>query len=146
MLVIYLEFLIRLMIVGKRIFLFISQRLKFITVSILIVSFLFISPSVFAANPKITFQGRVVKSDGQGLADNAVQFKVQIRAPNAASCILYEETRTVDMTGADGLFTLDLNGGSGTRTDTNTFTFSETLSNYKAFAVDSSLCDSGVLA
>ena len=100
--------------------------------------------SVFAvATPSLTFQGRILKADGTPYVSSSVQFKVQLRTPDANNCIMYEETQTLNLTGSDGLFTLSLNDGSGTRTDSSGIGFQNSFSNYKAFSINSVLCSAG---
>ena len=48
-------------------------------------------PSIAFAQ-SITIQGRVVDSGGTPVTGSATEFRVQIMAPNAARCVLYDET------------------------------------------------------
>ena len=69
-----------------------------------------------ASNAGITYQGRILKPDGSPLAGQFVQFKFQIRTPNASNCLFYEESQTRDMRLSNGQFALTMNDGTGFRT------------------------------
>lgn len=98
---------------------------------------------VFAGTPVLNIMGRILKSDNNPLEESSVQFKVQIKSLNTSACTLYEETRTVDMTSSKGFFNFALNDGVGTRTDGNSFSFLQSISNSSALTVTSSHCLSG---
>ncbi|MFP5520602.1 MAG: tail fiber domain-containing protein [Bdellovibrionia bacterium] len=52
----------------------------------------------------LSYQGRIMKSDGKPLEVNGVSFNFRILSPDG-SCILYEETKTnMDMRGSGGVF------------------------------------------
>lgn len=63
---------------------------------------------VNATNEQITYSGRILKPDLTPLESNDVWFRIQIYS-TSTSCLLYEETQELDMTGAKGVFSLKLN-------------------------------------
>jgi len=85
--------------------------------------------STFAAST-ISYHGRIVKPDGSFFEPPSATLKVQIRSTGSEDCLMYEETYSnVDMTGTNGIFSLKLNAGTGTRTDGSGLTFSQVFSN-----------------
>ena len=70
-----------------------------------------------SANPNsgITYHGRILKPDGQPLQGAHVSFRLQIRTPGSENCLLYEEVHSRDMRNSNGIFSLTLNDGTGTR-------------------------------
>jgi hypothetical protein len=58
-----------------------------------------------------------------------VSFRIQVRSPSPSDCLLYEETRSLNMTGSGGLFAISLNSGTFTRTDTVAITFERAFAN-----------------
>lgn len=90
-----------------------------------------------------TIQGRILKPDSSPETDSSVQFDVQIRSPGAENCLLYEETQTLNMSSTSGLFSIVLNGGSGSRTDGNAFSFASIFSNGSTFTPAAGNCASG---
>jgi hypothetical protein len=75
--------------------------------------FLYALPSAFAAPSSLTYQGRIVKSDGTPLEYNNVSFLFQITDP-VGSCVIYQEQVTgYNMVNSGGVF--DVAIGSGTQ-------------------------------
>src|SRR5437868_833989 len=93
-----------------------------------------LAPSAHAA---VTVQGKIVTSAGAPVENNAVDFHLQVLAPDANGCVLYDETRTLNMTGSGGLFSIALGDGNGTANAPTTYTFDQSLSNKSAFTVNS---------
>ena len=85
----------------------------FLNAIVLLISF------IAHANPNsgITYHGRIIKPDGRPLQGQHVQFRLQIRTPGAENCLLFEEIQSRDMRNSNGLFSLTINDGSGTRGD-----------------------------
>nr|WP_295899213.1 tail fiber domain-containing protein [uncultured Bdellovibrio sp.] len=74
---------------------------------------LFLSLKVFASPNSLTYQGRILKSDGTPLEYNNVSFLFEITNPNG-NCVLYREQRnTVNMMNSGGVFDVPI--GSGTK-------------------------------
>ena len=97
------------------------------------------------AGQSLTIQGRLTNSFGQPIIGTAVQFRVQILTPNSNRCILYDETQTLDLSQTSGLFSINLNDNTGTRTPTSptTFTLEQAVSNRLSLPVSSSYCATG---
>ncbi len=90
----------------------------------------------------LTLQGRIADANGTPFKSTAMQFRVQVLSPDH-QCILYDETQTKNLANSQGLFSVSLNDGTGTRNDTNTWTFAQTLANRSSFPVASTNCASG---
>ena len=96
-----------------------------------------------SANSGITYHGRILKPDGTPLQGNTVQFKLQVVTPGADDCLLYQETQTLDMAGTNGVFSITLNDGTGTRTDASGYNFDQIFANYGTFTFASGACNTG---
>jgi len=81
------------------------KLLRYVTYMIL--SFSAVLPSI-AFGVGLTYHGRILKPDGTALEASNVQFTIQIRSPGSESCLLYQETRTIDMSGSTGVFSLSV--------------------------------------
>lgn len=97
----------------------------------------------FANNPGVSYQGRIIKPDGNPLEGNAVQFRMQIRSPGSENCLLYEEIQSINMAGSSGVFAVTLNDGSGTRLDTPTYQIDRIFANRDSMVLDSARCSLG---
>lgn len=75
-------------------------------------AFLKASIAYASSSAGITYNGRLVSPSGQPV-DGIVEFRLQIRSPNTGNCLLFQETKTVNLTGKNGYFTLTLNDGNG---------------------------------
>ena len=85
------------------------------------------------AGSQISYHGRILRPNLTPVESNSVQFKMQIRSTGAEDCLLYEELKTKDMSGSEGVFSLVLNDGTGLRTDTTGYSFEAVFSNRSAF-------------
>lgn len=66
--------------------------------------------SVYAAPAALTYQGRIVKSNGQPLEYAAVAFEFTVLAPNK-TCVLYrEQLNNVNMVNSGGVFDVKIGG------------------------------------
>ncbi|MCC7402934.1 MAG: hypothetical protein IT288_00920, partial [Bdellovibrionales bacterium] len=74
----------------------------------------------------LTYQGRIIKPDTTPLEAASVDFTVSIYNP-AGTCLLFQETHNLDMTGSEGTFALPI--GLGTPTGATPNTLAQTLSN-----------------
>ena len=105
---------------------------------------LFSSVAFAAASPQgLNLQGRIVKSDGQPVDSSNVDFVVQIRSPGAESCLLYEETHSLNMSTGDGVFNIRI--GTGVRVGGNfedTSTLDQIFNNNSA-QINSLSCANG---
>lgn len=95
------------------------------------------------ASSVVTLQGRIITPSGEPLAEAGVKIRVQILTPNLNECILYDETHTIDMSSTEGLFSVGVNDGLGTRNDSNAWNFASAISNATAKTVASTHCTSG---
>ncbi|MGZ3775155.1 MAG: hypothetical protein ACXVCY_17380, partial [Pseudobdellovibrionaceae bacterium] len=66
----------------------------------------------FAAPASLTYQGRILKSDGTGLEYSHVSFIFQIVDP-AGQCVIYQEqVNDIDMTSSGGVFDVAIGNGT----------------------------------
>lgn len=89
--------------------------------------------SLAKANQGLVYHGRILKSDGTPFESNNVILKVQLRTPGNENCLMYEETKTVDLTGTGGVFVFNLNDGSAVRTDSTGLSLLNIFTNRIAF-------------
>lgn len=82
----------------------------------------------------VTYQGRILKPSGEPLNGTTTQFRMQIRAPDDSGCLMYEETRTLNMATSGGSFSMTMNDGTGIRTDTSGYNFNRVLANAEGTA------------
>ncbi|HVK60594.1 MAG TPA: hypothetical protein VM432_03545, partial [Bdellovibrionales bacterium] len=108
------------------------------------IAILCVSSSVLAATSGITYQGRILKPNHEPLSGTDVQFKIQIRTPDANNCLMYEELQgPIDMSDSNGLFSLTINDGTGTRTDSSGISFDKMFANRVQFTFNPTKCSSG---
>ena len=100
---------------------------------------LFLAPRPAFAQ-SITIQGRVATAAGVSINGGAVLFRVQIVTPDANLCVLYDETQTLDLSQTNGLFSININNGSGLRNAPTTYTLEQAISNRMSLSVDASYC------
>ena len=94
-------------------------------------SLLFLWSSVSSATASLNYHGRIVKPNGSAFEPNSATLKIQIRSTGTEDCLMWEETYSgVDMTGTGGVFSLNLNSGTGVRTDGSGLTFAQVFGNY----------------
>lgn len=96
--------------------------------------------SIAVANPGISYQGRILKPDGTPFEASNVLFRMQIRSPGSENCLLYEEVQQIDMTNSNGAFSISMNDGSGTRTDTPSYQLDRIFANRGTMTLDTSRC------
>ena len=101
------------------------------------------TPVQAVSNSGVTYHGRILKSDGSPLDGASVQFKLQIRSPGNESCLLYEEIQTLNMSNSSGVFSINLNDGTGSRDDNSGITFNAVFSNRSAFTLPAGTCAVG---
>ncbi|RYG93563.1 MAG: hypothetical protein EON58_18070, partial [Alphaproteobacteria bacterium] len=82
-------------------------------------SILLLASSDAFAGAVVSYHGRITNPDGSPLESSSVTFKVQVRSPGSASCLLYEETRTMNLAGSNGLFVIPIGDGNGGRTSSD---------------------------
>src|SRR5688500_9729116 len=71
--------------------------------------------SYAASNESLVYQGRIVRPDGTVPSSGSITFTLAVYSPSPAKCLLYSESQTLNMTGANGMFSLAL--GEGNRSD-----------------------------
>ncbi|MNJ99725.1 hypothetical protein D3C87_175060 [compost metagenome] len=83
-----------------------------------IILFILFSCAAWAhAGAVITYHGRIVDPQNLPVESAAVTFTIRILSPaTTGSCLLYEEIRTIPMTGSDGIFVIPIGDGTGIRT------------------------------
>lgn len=119
---------------------FLNLRQLFLAAVLMPILIFYITPAWAA--PTISIQGQITKPDGSVYTATGVQFLIRVYSPGAELCILYSETQTKDVSSSGG-FSLLLNDGTGTRTDGNSHTFTESFSNQKAFSIAGTNCAAG---
>ncbi|RYG62413.1 hypothetical protein EON80_23165, partial [bacterium] len=95
--------------------------------------------SAMAHGQSITVQGKVVDANGVNIT-GSTQFRVQILSPDANHCVLYDESRTLDLTTSNGLFSINVGSTGGARTAPTTYSLEQVLLNRGTFGVDGSYC------
>lgn len=92
----------------------------------------------------ITYHGRILDSADQPVETSSVTFKIQVRSPGAADCLLFEETRTIDMRNSGGVFVIPIGSGGGARTSNDPgITIENIFSNNSALDHTGLHCNSG---
>lgn len=101
--------------------------------------------SIFAqaSGSGITYNGRLLDPNGNAVVSNNVQFRIQIRTPGNENCLMYEEIQAKDMTNSDGVFSITINDGSGSRTDSSGFALDQIFANRGNFNFPGSYCVTG---
>ncbi|MFN8790398.1 MAG: hypothetical protein ACK5Y2_02970 [Bdellovibrionales bacterium] len=107
------------------------------------VAFLILASFRTEASPALNYQGRLLHSDGTPVIATSVQFRLQIRTPGAENCLMYEQLQTANLAATRGAFSLGINSGSGTRTDSSGLSFSQLFSNSSTFTFPAGTCASG---
>lgn len=72
-------------------------------------------PAISFAGAVINYHGRIIDNNSQAVESSNVTFRIRILSPNPGKCLLYEETRTINMTGSDGVFVIPIGDGVGDR-------------------------------
>jgi trimeric autotransporter adhesin len=96
-----------------------------------------------ATNSGVTYQGRILKPNGNPLEGSTVQFRMQLRTPDANNCLMYEELQTHDMRDSGGVFSITINDGSGVRQDSTGFGLDRVFANRGTFTFDPATCSTG---
>ena len=77
------------------------------------ITFLLFSHFLYASNG-ITYHGRIVKPDDTPLESATTRFRIQIKAPDAGNCILWEEEQSRNMLGSKGAFSITIGDSTNT--------------------------------
>ncbi len=116
------------------------MRSRLILCSLLIA---FLGSGAGASNSGVTYQGRILKPDGTALSGQFTQFRLQLRTPDSQNCLMYEEIQSQDLRNSNGAFSLTINDGTGSRTDTTALTLDKIFANHGTFNFNPVTCDSG---
>jgi hypothetical protein len=109
-----------------------------------IVPLLFSGSFAFAVtNSGITYHGRILNPDSSPVVDSNVQFKMQVRTPDSQNCLMYEEVQARDLSSSAGAFSITINDGTGSRTDSSGYQIDKIFGNYGTFSFVSTTCVSG---
>ena len=95
------------------------------------------------AGPSFTYEAQLIKPDGTPVSGTTAQIKIQVRTPDAASCLLYEEQQVKNLSTTNGYFNFRVNDGTGTRLDSSGYSFDQIFSNNNSFYIPSANCVSG---
>jgi fibronectin-binding autotransporter adhesin len=91
------------------------------TLSILFCTLTFLMPVLGMSAPdRFTYQGQIIKPDGQALEGSNVTFTIDLiepGLPDSTACVLYSEQHTLNMTGSNGVFAIEVGSGSGVSSD-----------------------------
>ncbi|XGC81981.1 hypothetical protein ACES2L_05725 [Bdellovibrio bacteriovorus] len=91
----------------------------------------------------LSLQGRIIKPDGLPLEDASVSFNLKVLSPNAESCVLWEENRTVNMTNSKGVINFVIGSSEGTKVNVgHSLAIHQILKNSNPIS-GLSFCDSG---
>lgn len=83
--------------------------------SLIMLYFLFMLPSLSLAGAVITYHGRILDNHHRPVESSLVTFRIRIYSPNPEKCLLYEETRDIDMSKSQGVFVIPIGDGKGKR-------------------------------
>lgn len=106
----------------------------------LTISLLFVTAAKASTGAGVTYHGRLVGPDGTPVASSTVQFRLQIRTPGSENCLMYEEIQNKDMSASNGVFSVTINDGTGTRQDTNAFPLDQIFGNRGSFSFPVGYC------
>ncbi|UOF01126.1 beta strand repeat-containing protein [Bdellovibrio reynosensis] len=99
----------------------------------LVVCLLLVPQLSLAAPASLTYQGRIIKSDGIPLEHSNVSFQFEITNPNG-QCIIYrEQIDNIDLTNSNGVFDVPIGGGTQTHPNNGTFTLTDSFNNSDTF-------------
>ncbi|MBO9667967.1 MAG: tail fiber domain-containing protein [Bdellovibrio sp.] len=88
-----------------------KENMRFCTSFVLILTVMLTTPA-FAGIDQLSFQGRILKTDGTPFEYHNVSFLFEITNP-AGNCVIYREQKNgVNMTGSSGVFDVPIGSGS----------------------------------
>ncbi|WP_374029953.1 tail fiber domain-containing protein [Bdellovibrio bacteriovorus] len=74
------------------------------------------APLQIWAGAVITYHGRILNAQKNPVENSSVAFRIRVYSPNPEKCLLYEEVRSLNMTGSQGVFVIPIGDGNGSRT------------------------------
>lgn len=66
------------------------------------------APIISWADAALTYHGRIIDNNRRPVESNSVTFIVRILSPDPDNCLLYEESRNIDMRSSDGVFVIPI--------------------------------------
>ncbi|HRO67991.1 MAG TPA: hypothetical protein PL182_10540, partial [Pseudobdellovibrionaceae bacterium] len=87
------------------------------------------APTFSWADAGITYHGRLLKPNGSPVTSSSVQFLLQIKTPSPTNCLMYQEIQVKDLSQTSGVFSITLNDGSQTTSNTEPFTLETVFQN-----------------
>ncbi|XGC81471.1 tail fiber domain-containing protein [Bdellovibrio bacteriovorus] len=102
----------------------------------LILFTLLFSVGASASPQALTYQGRILKSDGTALEYSNVSFQFEITSPNGLCIIYREQVDHVDMTNSNGVFDVPIGGGTRSYPSGGTFNLLDSFNNSSSFTCD----------
>lgn len=111
-------------------------------VTVFIVSLL-LNLQAFAVGAGITYHGRLIDPSGNPVVGTNVQFKLQIRTPGNENCLMYEEVQVKDLSQGNGVFSVTINDGTGTRLDSSGYAIDQIFANRGTFSFAGGQCAVG---
>ncbi len=105
--------------------------------------FLFVGQQALAVGAGITYHGRLIDPSGNPVVGTSVQFKLQIRTPGNENCLMYEEVQVKDLSQGNGVFSVTINDGTGTRTDSSGYSIDQIFANRGTFSFAGGYCVTG---
>lgn len=103
------------------------------TLPTLLVLFLCFTSRLEAAPTTLTYQGRIVKSDGAALEFSSVSFIFKITDPSGACIIYQEQVNGYDMTNSNGVFDVSIGNGTVTYPNDGSLTILDAFNNSRSF-------------
>ncbi|MGZ3771824.1 MAG: beta strand repeat-containing protein, partial [Bdellovibrio sp.] len=105
------------------------KKFAFVEFAMLVFSILYSYSAALATPPALTYQGRILKTDGSPLEYSSVSFIFKIMDPTG-QCLLYQEqVNSIDMTNSGGVFDVPIGKGSVSFPKTGTFTVLDAFNN-----------------
>lgn len=104
---------------------------------------LIISSKALAVGAGITYHGRLIDPNGNPVIGTSVQFKLQIRTPGNENCLMYEEVQVKDLSQGNGVFSVTINDGTGTRMDSSGYAIDQIFANRGTFTFAGGYCVTG---
>ncbi|PIS10528.1 MAG: hypothetical protein COT73_08835, partial [Bdellovibrio sp. CG10_big_fil_rev_8_21_14_0_10_47_8] len=102
-----------------------------------------LSGALASTSSGITYHGRLVDPFGHAVNGSNVQFRVQLRTPGSENCLMYDEVQTKDLSQSDGVFSITINDGTGTRLDSSGYSLDQIFANRGSFTFAGGQCASG---
>ncbi len=96
-----------------------------------------------AAPSTFTYQGQIIKPNGQALEASSVSFVIEVVSPGAEECILYREGHTLNMSNSNGIFAIEVGTGTQSGSQYQDTTNLQTAMSNSTGTVNPDLCVMG---